>query len=178
MLITLKKQRGFSLIELMIGIVLMGILIMAAIPGFKTWIQNTQIRTAAESLQNGLQVARNEAVRRNANVMFQLGTGSAWSVVVVSSGETVQARSQKEGSENVALATTPGAATAITFTGLGRVATINNDGSAPLTQLDLDVPTAILSAADSRELRITIGGGGQIRMCDPNVSAAGDPRKC
>ena len=172
-----KTQRGVSLIELSIGLVIVAILIAAGIPSFRAWIQNSQIRTAAESLQNGLQIARNEAVRRNANVEFRLGTGTEWTVVTVLTAETVQSRSQAEGSSNVVLVVTPDEADRVTFTGFGRV-TANSDGSVPLTRLDLDVPTSVLPAADSHELTITIGGGGQVRMCDPNVSTTGDTRKC
>lgn len=178
MLTAAKYQRGMSLIELAIGMAILGILIAAAVPSFKSWIQNAQIRTAAESLQNGLQVARNEAVRRNASVEFRLGTGTEWSVVTVRSDETVQSRSGSEGSANVTLTVTPAGSDIVTFTGLGRVATQNSDGSAPFTQLDMDVPTSVLPAADSRELRIMISSGGQIKMCDPTVSTAGDTRKC
>jgi type IV fimbrial biogenesis protein FimT len=65
---------GFSLIELLVGITIMGILLVMGVPSFKNWIQNAQIRTATEAIQNGLEMARAEAVRRNALVRFQLTT--------------------------------------------------------------------------------------------------------
>jgi len=71
-LVSLHTQRGFSLIELMIGLVIMGILFTAGAPAFSDWIQNVRIRNSAESILNGLQLARAEAVRRNAPVRFQL----------------------------------------------------------------------------------------------------------
>jgi type IV fimbrial biogenesis protein FimT len=74
MLIARTNQRGFSLIELIIGVVIIGILTSMAIPAFGTWSQNTQIRNAADSIQNGLQQARVEAIRRNTPVRFQLTT--------------------------------------------------------------------------------------------------------
>jgi type IV fimbrial biogenesis protein FimT len=68
------SETGFSLIELLVGITIMGILFMLGVPSFKSWIQNTQIRTATEAIQNGLELARAEAVRRNTLVRFQLTT--------------------------------------------------------------------------------------------------------
>ncbi|MDP2827757.1 MAG: GspH/FimT family pseudopilin [Sulfuricellaceae bacterium] len=174
----IKAQRGMTLIELSIGLLIVSILLAASAPSFMAWIQNTKIRSAAESLQNGLQVARNEALRRNANVEFRLGTATGWQVVVVGTGEVVQERSENEGSVNVTLAAEPAGAVYAMFTGLGRVSGLDSAGDPPLTQLDIDVPTTVLSAADSRDLRITIGIGGQVRMCDPNISATGDTRKC
>ena len=69
-----SRHSGFSLVELMIGITIVGILFIMGIPSFKSWIQNTQIRTATEAIQNGIEVARAEAVRRNTLVRFQFTT--------------------------------------------------------------------------------------------------------
>jgi type IV fimbrial biogenesis protein FimT len=62
------NQRGFNLIELMITIVILGILLMVGLPAYTDWMQNLKIRSAAESVQNGLQVARSTAIARNTQV--------------------------------------------------------------------------------------------------------------
>lgn len=172
-----SAQQGVTLIELMIGLVILGILLMAALPSYTAWLQNTQIRTAAESVLNGIQLARSEAVRRNANVQLVFGAGSSWTVSVPGTGVQIQARTSGEGSRNVTVARTPAAATAVTFNSLGRIVA-NADASASITQVDLDVPPSILAASASRELRIVVSAGGNVRMCDPNVTIATDPRFC
>lgn len=169
------KSLGFSLIELMIGVVVLAILMSLAMPSFQAWLQNTQIRNAAESIQNGLQRARAEAVRRNTDVEFVLTAGSSWAIRVVSSGEVIESRSGSEGSRDVTVAVTPLGATTVTFNNLGSVKATNADLSAPFTQVDLD--SSVLAAAASQELRVTIGFGGNVRMCDPNAPA-GSPRAC
>ena len=68
-------QRGFTLVELMIGIALLAIILAIGGPSFATWLQNTQIRNMSEAVKDGLQLARAEAVRRNARVRFQLVDG-------------------------------------------------------------------------------------------------------
>lgn len=187
MLITGKLPRrglGFSMVELFIVLAIIAIVIMMALPAFRTWLQNTQIRTAAEAVQNGLQVARNEAVRRNAHVEFILTNpdvtgGTGWCVRLVSTDEDVQCKPGGEGSQNVVLKPTPGGATTITFNGLGRVPTTppnNRDGSAFLSQVDMDITDVTYN--DKREMRILITPGGQIKMCDPNVTDTSDPRHC
>ena len=44
----------------------LGIMLALGLPSFVETIQNMQVRTAAESILDGLQIARSEAVRRNA----------------------------------------------------------------------------------------------------------------
>src|SRR5580700_9727263 len=65
-------QRGVTLIELAVVLAVVAILFATAAPSFAAWIHNVQIRTATESVQNGLQLARAEAIRRNRSVMFWL----------------------------------------------------------------------------------------------------------
>lgn len=177
MLITFPthKPSGFSLIELMIGIAIFAITMTMGISSYRVWIQNTQIRNATESIQNGLQRARGEAVKRNANVAFTLtGTKSDWTITNVSDGTAIESRSSNEGSKNVTRAVLPLTATTITYGGLGTLVT-NADASASLTQIDLD--SSILPAAESRNLRINIGAMGNIKMCDPNLTT-GSPSAC
>jgi type IV fimbrial biogenesis protein FimT len=179
-----SAQYGMTLIEMLIGIAILGILIAVGLPGYGTWIQNTQIRTAAESVLNGMQLARNEAVRRNANVQLVLGTQSSWTICVlplpcppVLPALPIQTRDYGAGSKNVTVVAVPANATTITFNSLGRVVA-NADASASITQLDFDVPTAMLAATLSRNLRILVAAGGNVRMCDPTVTDATDPRFC
>lgn len=62
--------RGFTLIELVVVIAIIGILMTLGFPTFQTWLRNVQIRNAAEAIQNGLQLARTEALRRNEKVTY------------------------------------------------------------------------------------------------------------
>jgi len=172
-----SAQYGFTLVEMLIGITILAILVAVGLPSYTAWIQNTQIRNATESVLNGMQLARNEAVRRNTNVQLVLGAQSTWTISVPSTAEQIQTRDYRAGSKNVTVAATPGNATTITFSSLGRVVA-NADASATITQLDFDVPTSILAATASRDLRILVSAGGNVRMCDPTVNDASDTRYC
>ena len=166
-------KRGFTLIELMIAVAILAILLTAVLPSFKAWIQNAKIRTATESLKNGLQLARVEAIRQNQGVFFRLdGTDSTWTVATVetaaASSVQIQRRSSAEGSSNVTLDPTGG--TTATFNGLGR--------AVGLTRIIVEVPVSILPTNEQRKLRILVTSGGQIRSCDPRFTDLADPRVC
>ena len=62
------------------------------------------------------------------------------------------------------------AGTSVTFNGFGRVT--NTDF---IQKIDV---TGTSTGTAYRPLRIEITSGGQVRMCDPNVSASTDSRKC
>ena len=124
--------RGMTLVEVMIAVVIVAILFAAAAPDFSSWIQNTRIRTAAEAMQNGLYLAKNEAVHRNTTTQFVSCGGSSWDVIVASSAAStnvcdsgtasagwarVQNRSGQNGSGNALVDT---AQSTIAFNGLGR----------------------------------------------------------
>ncbi len=65
-----SRQRGLTLIELVVTIALVALLVTISIQSFVTWIRNAQIRTVTESLQGGLRTAQAEAVRRNRQVVL------------------------------------------------------------------------------------------------------------
>lgn len=174
------RARGVTLIELMVGLTIMAIALAAGAPSIAEWIQNGQIRTAADSVLNGIQTARTEAIRRNAAVAFTLTTpaaagGTGWDITLMS-GQSVQAKPDGEGSQRVVLTVTPADATTVTFSGLGRRLPTNQDGSPALSQIDVGNPS--MDASARRDMQITISAGGEIRMCDPKVTDTADPRKC
>ena len=53
----MPSERGFSMIELMVGLVILAMLMALGAPSFNNWILNSQIRNAAEELQNGYLIA-------------------------------------------------------------------------------------------------------------------------
>ena len=173
----MPKSSGFTLIELMIAVAIFGILIAVAVPNFRAWLQNTKVRTVAESMQTGIQKARAEALTRNAQVTFTLGANSAWSVgcaiVTATCPAVIEQRAATEGAtETVTVTPTPGGASTVVFSNLGtRVA-----NAADFTQLDLTF--GALGATEKRDLRVVVGASGSVRMCDPALSLATNPQGC
>ncbi|MBS1196237.1 MAG: Tfp pilus assembly protein FimT [Proteobacteria bacterium] len=174
-----KRARGFSLIELCIVVVILGITLSIGLPAFQTWLQNTQLRTSAETVMNGIQLARTEAVRRNRRVEFILSNpgvagGTGWTVQLQDGTPPIQSKPNGEGTQNAVLTVFPNGATTLTFNGFGRTETTNRDASVPLAMIDIDTG---ITFDDKREWRINVTNG-VARMCDRKITTAGDPRKC
>lgn len=184
MLIRPQLSRGFSVIEMLIGLAIVGLLLKIALPSYRTWIQNTQIRSAAHAIVSGMQVARAQAIARNVPVQLALtsqadGTGVAWQVNELfppnGTGAFVEAWSSAEGASSSQILQAGGGI--VTYNSLGRVIAQNPfDNSAPLLQVDV---TSSNDAGDAalRNIRVLIGNGGSARMCDPQL-AQPDPRAC
>jgi type IV fimbrial biogenesis protein FimT len=174
------RNAGFSLIELMIVLVIVAIGLLVGLPSYANWVANSRIRNAAESIQNGLQFARSEAVSRNARISFVLTADSGWTVgcvaVTANCPAIIQSRAASEGSTGVSVTVTgSGTANTLFFNSFG--ASVTAAGAAGPARVDVDVDSTTLAAADSRNLRISVFSGGAVRMCDPNLGGT-DPRRC
>lgn len=198
--------RGVSLIELLVGIAILGIAVALGAPAFSEWINNSQIRSTAESIQNGLHLARAEAVRRNTAVQFQLTTtldnsctvnrtGTNW-VVSISSATTPAASHcgddvSDTGSSMLlqkgmpvaanASATIDASQAAFGFNGLGRIAAttvpVTPAGSSTINIKSSRGACLGDTGGSLRCLRILVAAAGQIRMCDPQ-RPSGDAMAC
>jgi len=61
---------GFSLVELLMAIAVLAIILAFAIPNMRQMVVNNRTKAAVNTLISGLQMARNEAITRNASIIF------------------------------------------------------------------------------------------------------------
>lgn len=197
------SARGFTLIEMAITMAIFGFLLAAAMPSIGVWLDNTRIRTVAESIQAGLQTARAEAVRRNQSMTFWLvqlddpnaltdscdlsSTSGSWVVSVnapnghcgaapstTDSPMLVTGRPVGDSGSHVTVSAVQSDGTA------GLKVTFNGFGRVANTDAisTVSVTGQDTSRTDYRRLQINISGTGMVRMCDPGATSSDDPRKC
>ena len=188
LLVMRRAVRGFSLIELMVTIAVVAVLLAVATPSFRDWMNNSRIRSASESIQNGLRVARNEAAQRGTWVRFELSSASAasWQVCQITSGTgtcsdtgtnaaiPIEQRGGTEALVKLTGSTTAASQTTTTTTLTGGIpGGITFDplarpfatGTTPLKRID------VAGANDAgRRLVILISPGGMVRLCDPDAT--------
>ncbi len=84
-----KHQNGFSLVELMIAIAIVGILASYALPAFRNFILDQRVKTATSNFYAALVTARSEAMKRNASTnLNQIGGNwtKGWTVTLAGGG--------------------------------------------------------------------------------------------
>jgi len=168
-----KQASGFSLIELMVAVAILGIMAGFAIPAFQTWMADTRTRTVAEELQNGLRNAQAEAVRRGVQVQFILTNDAPISrdVTPSTTGRNWVTRSMLRATPGTADAFIQGAnlsavsntslvstlSATVTFNSLGRLV-------APANAVAYQIRNP--SVTNGRKLDVRVSLAGRVRMCD------------
>ncbi|MFN9745281.1 MAG: GspH/FimT family pseudopilin [Betaproteobacteria bacterium] len=198
-----RRARGVTLIELLVGISILGLLMVMAAPGLAEWFANTRLRNTAEALATSLQNAKGEAVTRNARVRFQLtsslgndcavnDTGPHWVLnldpdadpaavagqCAAAPSDTVAPRllSSHDGREGAATTVIEGSAETLVFNGLGRVVPVPA-GDIVFNVRAAEAADCVANGGTRTCLRVIVTPVGQVRTCNPAATAP-NPGAC
>lgn len=184
---TARWIRGFTLVELLVGIAVLSIVLLLAAPSFVQWVNNTRIRTAAQGLQDGIRAAQAEAVRRSRVTEFfftndqpALASASAagginWGIRSYGTPpavaqELIRVGVARSADDEVVIA----GPRSICFGPAGNQVNLAVAGCVSGERLlDVSSPQA------DRPLRVVVSVGGRVRMCDPAKELSADaPEGC
>jgi prepilin-type N-terminal cleavage/methylation domain-containing protein len=73
-----RKQQGFSIVEIVVGLVILAILIAAISPFFTNYFTQNRLKGAAETLYDNVTFARTTAIKTATQVTLTITTGASW----------------------------------------------------------------------------------------------------
>lgn len=68
----MRDSRGFSLVEILVVVAIMGVLMSMAVPGFIDWKRSATYREAARNLHEKMRLARNYAIEQNTEFQVEV----------------------------------------------------------------------------------------------------------
>lgn len=164
----LLSLRGFTLIELMVAIAILGILVTMAAPSFNSFIDKYRVKRAADTVSAFLVNAKSEAVKRNRPVRVVItGGGSTWCAGMTESatcGCSTAGACQIDGVDRAIRSTS--------FKGvdLNGPATGHAFEFRPLRGTVAGNETVELQSANGLQVNVVIGTVGRVRLCSPSGS--------
>ena len=202
------RHRGFSLIEMLVGLVILALLLTFGMPQYAIFLANAKLRATTDNLANGLQTARAEAVNRNARVELVLTQDDPIEILVNGLTSTtggvalinlnwvirewlpvtgnyrfIEGKMGMEGSGQVDATPVKITSSSTDAAYDGRIS-FNGFGALSTAQtitFQVTNPAGGNCAAAGgpmRCLNVSVSPGGQIRVCDPKITDAKDTRIC
>lgn len=191
-----SAQRGFTLIELMIVVVIVTVLVLLSVPSLGTWMADARIRNTSESLMGALRVAQSTAVTRGRTTMLvrtaaapawnaaASGTGSNWYVRVLPLADSDETASAADVVQTASLGTQNGVSIAgpsvLCFGAQGQlVSRTSAETGVGAACAVANLATFDVTRGSGRALRLQVYLGGRVRMCDPGKELSdADPDGC
>lgn len=170
-----NPQRGFTLIEMVVTIVVFGILLAIAVPPFMSLMDSIRVKRAGDAVSAFLVNAKSEAIKRNVTVRVivqESSSGANW-CLGMTTASTCDCMTQDacliDGVERKIAST------------LFKNVTLDDpdDGHvfsfSPLRGAVGGNDTVELESGNGVQLDVVVASYGRIRLCSPDGSAGGYP---
>ncbi|NML87024.1 GspH/FimT family pseudopilin [Polaromonas sp.] len=185
MIVYKQRDRGFTLIELMVTLAIAAVLLLVAIPSMTAYKRNAELTSATNTLLSAINGARGEAMKRGMYAMVVPADGADWNTgwIVFVDKNRSQAYDATVDQTVLNQGPLPGY---FSVTGNGTAAT----GSAPYIMFDAsgysktksssfgDLTLTLTrtdlsgSALDDQTRRVVVAKTGRTRTCRPSTDAS------
>ena len=173
MLFYSEKEAGFSIIEVIVGLVIIAILIAAVTPFFDTYFEQNRLKGAAETLYDNINYARTTSIKNNTTVSLTFIAGASW-CYGMASGAIACTCSSAPSVTNCNL----GIISSTTYSGTSLATTIagNTTTFNPTRGTPSNVGTVTFSTTTpTRSLQISLSAMGTASLCSPSGTVGGYP---
>jgi len=144
----MRKDSGFTLMEIMVVIGIVGILSAIAIPSYIQWMPKHRVGNAARAVMSAVEFARINAIKTNADVTLNFDIDNERLTVVDAGATTLRTRQMPNDVD-------------LQDSGLGTAVTFNGHGFSNATGQVTVVNTK--DATLSRSISLTLGGNASIQ---------------
>jgi len=102
----MNKQRGFTLVELIMGLAIVAIVLTLGVPSFGDLIRNNRLTTQVNQVVSALALARSEAIKRAALIDVSSASGGAnwkdgWTVELSVGGADIRVFEAQKGNHSL-----------------------------------------------------------------------------
>lgn len=176
----LRRQAGFTLVELMVTVAVVAILAMVAAPNMASFLDRNRVVGAGEAVLAQVQLARTEAVKQGANMTVVFLTGADW-CVGFARGDTPCDCTAALGEADACSILGDGQNALLTVVASGAFTGVGMDAGAPASLTFNGVRgtvaggggAASFTSPQSRQLQVTVNALGRVRLCSPDGSVGG-----
>lgn len=176
-----QEQTGFTLLELMLTLTVLGVLISLAAPSMQEMLTRNRLKSAAQALAEDLQWARSEAILRNID-LYVTFNAAAW-CYGVSATKGCDCRLSDPAASLACTLPTDDEAILRTVAGVdfpGIAVSTTFPGQPPETSFrprraNATGGSMTFTSAQGAQLRVVLSLLGRVRLCSPAQSVPGYP---
>lgn len=183
------KNKGFSLIELIVVISIFGIMIAIGTPSIIKYLSNSKIRSISTEIKESIEKAKLEAIKRNNTISIQLfgsnGNANKKNHIISLGNDEIYSTIAKSNESNIKLykSVTVGLTTTNTELTTLNSASLSFSGNGRISGQTFDLLITGSGGSDSCDsdnacFKVQISSGGSIRMCNNNLQKSNHAQGC
>jgi prepilin-type N-terminal cleavage/methylation domain-containing protein len=170
-----RSQKGFTLVELLVAIAILGILVTLAAPSFNSFIDKYRAKRAADTISAFLINTKSEAIKRNTTVRAVFNTaGATWCAGMTTKPTcdcTVANSCQFFQSDGITLDGAERVVRGSDYRGILLTATASTFAFTPQRGRSNVAGNAEVTSANGLKVRVVVKNTtGRIRLCSPSGS--------